>query len=315
MSDKKLRGLDDEFISDLKIGQLKQFLELVNNDHTLCLEIRANYLNIYYRGGSIFKISKTNGNYEINFDNKYLRKDTPTIKYIQSMNSKDYDAWLDQVPFIKKEIDFYYVNIKDPSEREFQQLILRENNFGKYANGTDFYFSDIEYADSSNKSRFDMIGVEWLSKPNIRKKGDQCRLTFFEVKYGDNALNKSKSGILSHVDDIWKFVNDPNKMADIKTETESIINQKVYLELIYGIKKSISISTEKPQFIFIFANHKPASTILNEELVKIINLPYYEDLKSLIDINIVNSIFMGYGLYKSGIIGLEDYLKKPILAT
>lgn len=58
----KLRALDEVFIKDLQVGKLKDFLERVKKDDTLCLEIRDNYINIYYRGGSLFKISplKTN---------------------------------------------------------------------------------------------------------------------------------------------------------------------------------------------------------------------------------------------------------------
>ena len=42
-------------------------------------------------------------------------------------------------------------------EREFQQLMVRDNNFGSIANSTDYYVCDIEY--DSDNGRFDMIAV------------------------------------------------------------------------------------------------------------------------------------------------------------
>ena len=46
-------------------------------------------------------------------------------------------------------------------EREFQQIILRENNnSGKISRATDYYIVDIEYQDTENSSRFDMGACE-----------------------------------------------------------------------------------------------------------------------------------------------------------
>ena len=42
------RGISDKFISELKTGLLCPALEAVLHDDTLCLEIRDDYINIYY---------------------------------------------------------------------------------------------------------------------------------------------------------------------------------------------------------------------------------------------------------------------------
>lgn len=44
-----MRGLTDTFLNDLKQGKLKNVLVAVKSDDTLCLEIRDNYINIYYQ--------------------------------------------------------------------------------------------------------------------------------------------------------------------------------------------------------------------------------------------------------------------------
>ena len=42
------RGLSDQFIKDLNDGVLSPILEAVKNDNNLILEIRNDYIDIYY---------------------------------------------------------------------------------------------------------------------------------------------------------------------------------------------------------------------------------------------------------------------------
>jgi len=58
---KKPRGLSTEFMLALKDGFLNSILEVVKRDDTLCLKIKNEYINIYYRGGSILKLENKNG--------------------------------------------------------------------------------------------------------------------------------------------------------------------------------------------------------------------------------------------------------------
>lgn len=69
-----MRKLSLNFMSDLKQrdGVLNPILERVKHDHTLMLAIRENYLNIYYRGGNILRLTeKCEGVYEAWFDDNY----------------------------------------------------------------------------------------------------------------------------------------------------------------------------------------------------------------------------------------------------
>ena len=52
-------------------GQLRTLLRAVQNDDTLDLELRGDSVNIYYRGGSIFRITEGNGAFPIYFDTNY----------------------------------------------------------------------------------------------------------------------------------------------------------------------------------------------------------------------------------------------------
>jgi hypothetical protein len=66
------RKLSKEFMSDLKPkGVLYPILERVKKDHTLMLAIRDGYINIYYRGGNILRVTEDKGFYRTFFDVQY----------------------------------------------------------------------------------------------------------------------------------------------------------------------------------------------------------------------------------------------------
>ena len=59
------------FMSDLRIGVLGPLLQLVQKDTSLDMEIRCECLNVYYRGGSILRVTGTGNGYTVFFDPEY----------------------------------------------------------------------------------------------------------------------------------------------------------------------------------------------------------------------------------------------------
>jgi len=288
------RGLDNDFMVALlkEYDQLHSFLELVKSDHTLDLEIRENYINIYYRGGSIVKIGpeKINGKYKLDFDENYFGK-----------NGEEIEITIDNFPKMKKAIDRNLSEIFK-LEREFQQLIVRENNYSSIANDTDYYIADIEYKkDAKDDSRIDMIAVKWKSDSINRQKTDNLELALIEVKYGDGALTGS-SGIIAHLEKA-KEIN----IKSLQDEMKICFNQKKNLGLILDLKHDIEMFKEqqKIDFIFIFINHKPASSVLKREIEGI-----EPDKYPKLNIKFAVSNFMGYGLYENNIYTLKDFKEK-----
>lgn len=206
----KRRELSKTFLADLKNGGglLHPILERIMRDHTLMLAIRENYINIYYRGGNILRITwnPSKKSYQAFFDKKYnttgqvLPLRPPFIK-----SPSDAATWVQTFPALKEVVDFYFSKHKKP-EREFQQLVARENNCSTISNETEYFISDIEFADSDLRARFDILAIRWSASASNRKSGSNCRAALIEMKYGDKALG-SIAGLLKHLQDIDSLIS------------------------------------------------------------------------------------------------------------
>ena len=297
-----MRHLSDSFIKDLQEGNLNQLLNAVRKDDSLCLAIRDNYINIYYRGGNMCKVETRENGYSFSFNANYSEEYREIIKAIPS---GDCEKWIEKFPFLKTQMDFWFH--KNPKlEREFQQVLLRENNNSKVARDTDYFIADIEYVE--NDSRFDLFGVKWLSTASQRRNGENARISFMELKYGDGALT-GNSGLDKHFEDMRNFLSHKAKRENIYKEIETLFNQLWKLGLIRGVDKDICLDSKKrPEFLLLFANHKPAKTVLKRELEKIIKSDIYAELKEICDVRIASSSLLGYGLYANCMLSPEEFV-------
>ena len=303
------RGISIQFMNELKNGTLHTVLEAVICDDTLCLEIRDNYVNIYYRGGNLLRFEENGADYPATFDMRYCEHKTVQSKYRQQIKSalecKEYTF---AIPFIKAEMDLYFYE-HPKLEREIQQHILRENNRTSHAKDTDYYIADIEYANSQNRSRFDMLAVKWPSTTVSRKNSTDLGLSFIEVKHGDNALANA-AGLEKHFKDMESYLCN-HGVTGICAEAQRVFNQKIELGLVNGIREHTRISlrvTERVEFILLLANHKPASSIMKRELESILLTSVYKDLCKMAEIRIAHASHMGYGLFEKTMLSLEDYI-------
>ena len=292
--EQEMRNLDDVFLKALrKGGYLHPLLDAVKSDPTLCLELRGKSANIYYRGGNLMKIEQlSSDDFILSFDENYFAASNK----IDLPDSTDVNAWIEVAPKLKRAMDQYFGKHGN-DEREFQQLLLRENNYGRIARSTDYYICDIEYQNES--SRFDLVAVHWPSKREKRRKTKDRRLVFIEMKYGDNALERS-AGIKSHIEKVNKFLSDPDKLTNIKEEMVAVFNQKRCLGLLDCGKNLASFSSdEKPLLLLVFANHDPDSKRLCRALDALPDSPHAE-------LRIATASFMGYCLYDQGIHTIDE---------
>jgi hypothetical protein len=304
-----MRALSQSFMNNFEEdGSLYPILERVKKDHTLMLAIRDGYINIYYRGGNLLKLTEQgNGFYGTFFDDDYNKSGIP-IPDIPKVIESDIDAekWIQTVPF-KKEIMDLYFSENNKSEREFQQLVARENNFSKISNESEYFISDIEFADPSIGARFDMLAIQWPASQ--RRNGRNCRAALIEMKYGDGALDGG-AGLLKHMQNIDSLVSDDNRFPALLSTMEVQFNQLDKLGML-NFKRSINgtgvkleIKT-KPEVIFILANHNPRST----KLARIINGTDIEKYagSQKYDLRFYVAGFAGYGLHEKCMLSLDQF--------
>lgn len=310
----KFRRLSPQFMQDLQDKErLLSLKSMIKNDNSLSLEIRNNYINIYYRGGNLLKLSEVKEHtYKPFFEIKYAdEKDTFLNRLPTAISSsEDLNRWLENFPLLKSIMDSWF--LKHPKlEREFQQMVIWENNNSSIASATDYFIADIEYA-KTKVGRFDMIAIQWDSDASARtlQHGYSPRLCFIEMKYGGSAL-RGKCGMLEHAKQWSKYLLQDENKKYIKDEMLKLFQQKRNLDLIAGLKDNHNVIerlSDEMDCIFLLANHDPR----NRKIKKIIEeLKESKEIKEIkesgiaIKFCVINST--DYGLYKANVIDIDEF--------
>ena len=293
-----MRGLTATFFNDLQSGLLLPLLERLRLDQTLDMQIRNDYLNVYYRGGNLLRLAATPNGYSATFNVKYAGGAALQLPPMDVVTAADVDTWLATFPAMKQAMDLSG-QIKE--ERQIQQRIARDNNRSSVSRATDFYVCDIEYA--SPHGQFDLIAVRWPSTPSKRKQSSGRRLIIGEVKQGDSALT-TKAGVHAHVRDVDAFLSDPARVQDLKAEMVTVFNQKRDLGLLDEGRELVSFSDERPMLLFIFVNHDPDSAVLRRELMSLPTTTHCE-------VMVATSSLMGYGLFDPWLRTVDQILAQP----
>lgn len=309
------RFLSEPFLAALKNGVLSPVLKRVQKDSSLCLDIRQEYINIYYRGGNIMRVGKDLRGYIAHFDKKYCSGNRcEAIEQLLNNTRLDsngsVECWVQTFPLLKQVMDFWFA-MHPKEEREFQQLVVRENNGAGIGNATDYFIVDIEY-DNHKGARFDLVAIEWESGGAIRKlpKWYRPKLCFIEKKYGDSALS-GKAGLVGHIEAFKMYYECDRNLTMIKNEMLAVFDQKRQLQLIPALKNnknSITRVADRVDYVLLLANHDPASNSLKNALQKLINC--YGDGDLGFDIKICCSNFMGYGIFKENIFSLREFMSR-----
>jgi len=245
------------------------------------------------------KVSRADGGYAAFFDSKYFAgvEQPPALPAPALREPADVAAWLTALPWIKHGMDRFFGN-HPKDEREIQQLLLRDNNFGSVARSTDYYVCDIEYANAHG--RFDVVAVRWPSTPAERKRQDGHRLVLAEVKHGDGALDGS-AGLHAHVTDVNQYLADPANVAGLKSEMVDVFNQKRSLEFMDCEKDLHGFSDDLPLLLLVLANHDPGKSRLRELIRSLPPSPHAE-------LRVATGCLLGYGLYDPTVLSIEQAL-------
>lgn len=256
------RGIHNEkFIKSLKLGKLKEMLTIVNNDVDLDVQIRKDYLNIYYKGGNIAKINSEDS---VEFDMFYFylnMKNTPkkeienkseiinSLKENRNTLIKKFKAGNYREYFIdaKKAMDKWF-KINDKPERMEQHKLAINNTYLE----SDYTILDLEY----QVSTLSEFACSYIPKDNekpiepkfdiitINRDGKVCVM---ELKKGIKAL-QNKSGLKEHWE-CYKHSIGKNHQPFIE-EMKRVLKQKKELGL---IDELLEIKSDVPEFMFAYA--------------------------------------------------------------
>ncbi|MDL2308850.1 hypothetical protein LJC68_04095 [Bacteroidales bacterium OttesenSCG-928-B11] len=286
------RHIRQNFLDDLKNGELKLLLECVQNDDTLDLELRGDSVVIYYRGGKLLTVKEKG--YELEkLDKNYITGGAsifdPTIKNIA-----------EYFPKAKYIVDFYIRNVRNHLwEKEIQQRVVQENNYSSHSKSTDYYIIDTEYQENEI-GRFDIVALRWDSDRTSRKlqKEYKPQITVFEVKQGCKSVS-GESGMSAHLEDFKRFISDTAKVNAFKQDMINVFRQKRELGLIdCQNPHDISVIEDDIEFVFLLANYDPDSSSLKNELEKIS------------DCKFIYANPMGYVLNARNVIDKAEFVKR-----
>jgi hypothetical protein len=306
-----MRGLSEKFMNDLSKpeGKLYPVLERVRKDHNLILAIRDGYINIYYRGGNIIRITQREDLYQTFFDIEYAKSGQCVANPEGDIrNLVDAQNFVDDMFNRKIIMDEYFASTSKTTEREFQQLVARENNNSSISNESEYFVTDIEVA-IPHLARFDITAIRWLA--NQRKNGNKCRAALIEMKYGDNCIG-GDCGLLEHLKDIDAFISNKKQYINLLQTMEYQFNQLDELKLLNfnkGVSKAkVKLDPEKkPEVIFVLANHNPRSPKLNS----ILDNNEFDKYNRCGEFNLrfYLACFAGYGLHSNCMLTLTEFRK------
>jgi len=317
-----MRKLSQEFMADLKTGGiLSPICETVKSDKDLIMEIRDDYVDVYYRGGRIFELKRQENEYTAGFDIDYA-KNHPKQKEVEKKlednkitTLDDANKWVGNIRSFKEIMDHHFnTSTKEDFEKHVQQLIVQENNLIRISESTDYFIIDFEYqanfeyqGEEKIETRFDLVGLFWDRKDRKNPKG--CKLAIIEVKYGDKELDDDKNGLTAHIIKTEKFMDDKEREKSFREEMIGIFKQKRELGLL-NIKNlhevPIEALDEQIEFLFIIAGHNTRSSVLGKELSKLedeLGKKNFNLKKE--NIRFATSSFTGYALFKENMKSLS----------
>jgi hypothetical protein len=265
-----MRKLSDEFMACLTSGFLAGLLQAVRTDQDLNLEIRAGYLNIYFKGHSLLKLTQSSPTkYTVNTHKAFAAGLNLPAELRDAKTTADF---LRSIPQLKQNI----IKVgKSSLEIEYEQMIIRANNF-EARNNSEYFILDRQYTVSDG--RFDLTGIFWHR--TRRRKHQEVDLCLMEVKY---ALNPDIKNIHSQLARYYEALQPIS--GQIAEEYETIFRQKLELGLYaqsperLAAMKTLSISRDfsRFQFIVVLVDYNPNSSQFS--LAKLAHLPFARQIK------------------------------------
>jgi hypothetical protein len=278
-----MRKLSPTFLNCLKSGFLSEIADYVRCDYDLNLEIRDDYINVYYKGNSLLKLTEAGSlfYYKADIHKKFLEGITLPLDFTKYIVPQ----FIQNIPRLKENIAKYG---QRSLELEYEQMIIRANNF-EPRNNTEYFIIDRQYA--IKEGRFDLTGAYWAREG--RRRNQEVPVCLMEIKF---ALNKDIQAIHAQLARYYEPIK--NHAAQIAEELEGIFKQKLALKLYdqasdrLNAMQTLTFSRDINdfQFILILVDYNQNSRLL--ALEKIRKLPFADQVKIF---------FSGFGMWQHNV--------------
>lgn len=270
-----MRELSSYFITELQKGKLAPLLDKVKKDSDLDLQIREGYINIYFKGNNLLKL-KEDLSFEIDKKFTDCKED---ISFSTEDSCRDFIT--NKLPQIKEKI-IDVKSIKNTLEIEYEQLLIRANNYTNSVN-SEYLIVDRQYARAGEqrKNQMDLFGV-FVDRG---RRGSQSLLTVpfvAEVKY---SLNPDISNLPEQINRYYKHIESAYK--GFIAQAELLLHQKAELglfDLSNGLVDKLKSSKvdegiKNLRIIIVLVDYNPYSTKFGPDVIsQLKNLPYSDQI-------------------------------------
>ena len=264
---------NEKFRKNLTEGEYKAIIDYASQrENELDVQIRDNYLNIYYQGGNLLRVHPRC----LYFDEFYFHRGAKDMRkthlidkckkgdevciarwedyknrrkeMLDILNEKrDMATYCKEMKRIMKEweADLHTIGISHDEKNAQQQISM--NNRG----ATDYTVVDLEYAVSRTSSfYYDGKSIKKVPRFDIIAVDKSGQLYVIELKTGLKAID-GNSGI-SALMDCFEHSIGRDSDNDFINEMDQLLRQKQELKLIEDNARIDT--TKKPQFIFAFSD-------------------------------------------------------------
>lgn len=260
---------NEKFWKILTEGEYKEIIDFASQrKNELDVQIRDNYLNIYYQGGNLLRVHPRSlyfdefyfhrgakdmrKTYLIKSDKtedkeqvaSYQRKRDEMFSILRNKGMAAYSAKMKEI-MKEWEEDLHTIGISHDEKNAQQQISM--NNRGE----TDYTVVDLEYAVSTTSTfKYDGESTKRVPRFDIIAVDKTGQLYVMELKTGLKAID-GNSGIRAHMD-CFEHTIGRDSINDFINEMDELLRQKQELKL---IEKDIRIDpAKKPQFIIAFSD-------------------------------------------------------------
>jgi hypothetical protein len=264
-----MRELSDAFMDTLISGFLLPLRQRVIQDKDLDLQIRENYINIYFKGNSLLKLIEATGN---RFRPEIHPKFLAGLAVPDFFDEDTIREFLGHIPAIKESIILLGAS---SLEVEYEQLFIRANN-NEPRNNSEYFIVDRQLT-MPGRDRIDLSAIYW--KRDGRKRGQAVPPCFMELKF---ALNTDIQEVHNQLERYHSAVSE--RAEQVALETETVFRQKLDLGLFdqpsdrVKAMKTLRVTRNPDEFryVLVLVDYNPYSKLFDTDRLR--DLPFADRL-------------------------------------